>query len=167
MQALAAAQAQMQLQRQMLAQQQALLAAVPAVAPAQAALVAAAAAGGATLATAPAVDSATARKSREVYAGNLSIGSVTSEMLAELFNAALAGMVPDPIREPPVVGVKMDVSGRGPLSAVKYEWCAPEVPAACAALSALAGTPAIREQVLLTGSLGCACLCNSVMMMCG
>jgi hypothetical protein len=111
MQALAAVQAQAQLQRQMLAQQQALLASVPTVAPPAAALVAAAAAGGATLASGPAVDSTTARKSREVYIGNLSIGSVTPEMLTELFNAALVGMVPDPIREPPVINVKMDATG--------------------------------------------------------
>lgn len=112
MQALAAAQAQAQLQRQMLAQQQALLAAVPTVTPPAAALVAAAAAGGATVATGLAVDSTTARKSREVYIGNLSIGSVTPDMLTELFNAALAGMVPDPVNEPPVINVKMDNTGR-------------------------------------------------------
>lgn len=111
MQALAAAQAQAQLQRQMLAQQQALLAAVPTVTPPAAALVAAAAAGGATVATSVAVDSTTARKSREVYIGNLSIGSVSPEMLTELFNAALAGMVPDPVNEPPVINVKMDTTG--------------------------------------------------------
>ena len=109
MQALAAAQAQAQLQRQMLAQQQALLA-VPTFTPG-AAMVAAAAAGGATVATAAAVDSTTARKSREVYIGNLSIGSVSPEMLTELFNAALAGMVPDPVNEPPVINVKMDTTG--------------------------------------------------------
>lgn len=111
MQALAAVQARAQLQRQMLAQQQALLASVPTVAPPAAALVAAAAAGGATLAAGPAVDSTTARKSREVYIGNLSIGSVTPDMLTELFNAALVGMVPDPVREPPVINVKMDATG--------------------------------------------------------
>jgi len=114
MQALAAAQAQAQLQRQMLAQQQALLAAVPTVTPPAAALVAAAAAGGATVATGLAVDSTTARKSREVYIGNLSIGSVTPDMLTELFNAALAGMVPDPVNEPPVINVKMDNTGVNP-----------------------------------------------------
>lgn len=111
MQALAAAEAQAQLQRQMLAQQQALLAAVPVMAPPAAALVAAAAAGGATVATGGAVDSTTARKSREVYIGNLAIGAVTPEMLTELFNAALAGMVPDPVLEPPVINVKMDATG--------------------------------------------------------
>lgn len=108
MQALATAQ----LQQQMLAQQQALLAAVPAVSAPAAALVAAAAAGGATVAMGPAVDSTTARKSREVYIGNLAIGSVTPEMLTELFNAALVGMVPDPILEPPVINVKMDGTGQ-------------------------------------------------------
>lgn len=105
--------AQAQLQQQMLAQQQALLAAsVPAVSAPAAALVAAAAAGGATVAMGPAVDSTTARKSREVYIGNLAIGSVTPEMLTELFNAALVGMVPDPILEPPVINVKMDNTGQ-------------------------------------------------------
>jgi hypothetical protein len=105
----------------MLAQQQALLASVPTVANPAAALVAAAAAGGATLAAGPAVDSTTARKSREVYIGNLSIGSVTPEMLTELFNAALVGMVPDPVREPPVINVKMDATGGSPV------WCAVNV----------------------------------------
>lgn len=104
--------AQAQLQQQMLAQQQALLAAVPTVSAPAAALVAAAAAGGATVAMGPAVDSTTARKSREVYIGNLAIGSVTPEMLTELFNAALVGMVPDPILEPPVINVKMDGTGQ-------------------------------------------------------
>lgn len=114
MQALAAAQAQAQLQRQMLAQQQALIAAVPVVqAPPAAALVAAAAAGGATLATGTAVDTTVARKSREIYIGNLSIGQVSPEMLTEFFNAALAGMVPDPATEPPVINVKMDATGGG------------------------------------------------------
>jgi splicing factor U2AF subunit len=112
MQALAAVQAQAQLQRQMLAQQQALFAAVPAVVNPAAALVAAAAAGGATVATGPAVDSTTARKSREVYIGNLAIGAATPEMLTELFNAALVGMVSDPILEPPVINVKMDNTGQ-------------------------------------------------------
>lgn len=112
MQALAAVQAQAQLQRQMLAQHQALFAAVPTVANPAAALVAAAAAGGATVATGAAIDSTTARKSREVYIGNLAIGSVTPEMLTELFNAALVGMVPDPILAPPVINVKMDNTGQ-------------------------------------------------------
>jgi len=53
-----------------------------------------------------------ARKSREIYIGNLCIGTVTPEMLRELFNAALAGLVPDPINEPPVIEVKMDNTGR-------------------------------------------------------
>jgi splicing factor U2AF subunit len=96
----------------MLAQQQALLAAMPAMTNPAAAMVAAAAAGGATLGTGGgAVDSTTARKSREVYIGNLAIGSVNPEMLTELFNAALAGMVSDPVLEPPVINVKMDNTG--------------------------------------------------------
>jgi splicing factor U2AF subunit len=96
----------------MLAQQQALLAAMPVMSNPAAAMVAAAAAGGATLGTGGgAVDSTTARKSREVYIGNLAIGSVNPEMLTELFNAALAGMVSDPVLEPPVINVKMDNTG--------------------------------------------------------
>eukprot|EP00879_Flechtneria_rotunda_P017065 GHRR01017872.1.p1 GENE.GHRR01017872.1~~GHRR01017872.1.p1 ORF type:complete len:362 (+),score=139.44 GHRR01017872.1:443-1528(+) len=108
MQALAAAQAQAQLQRQMLAQQQALLTSVPTLTN-PAALVAAATAGGA--AAAP-MNETQARKSREIYIGNLAIGTVTMEMLSELFNAALAGMAPDPVTNPPVVNVKMDTTGR-------------------------------------------------------
>lgn len=71
------------------------------------------------MASGAAVDSTTARKSREVYIGNLSIGSVSPDMLTELFNAALVGMVPDPINEPPVINVKMDNTG-------KLSSCAPQ-----------------------------------------
>uniref|UniRef100_A0A383VCI1 RRM domain-containing protein n=1 Tax=Tetradesmus obliquus TaxID=3088 RepID=A0A383VCI1_TETOB len=114
MQALAAAQAQAQLQRQMLAQQQALLGGGVTAVAAPAAMVAAAqsAMGSAAVAAAAGAGSVEARKSREIYIGNLAIGTVTIEMLTELFNAALAGMVPDPVTNPPVLTVKMDNTGR-------------------------------------------------------
>jgi splicing factor U2AF subunit len=112
MQALAAAQAQAQLQRQMLAQQQALLGGGVAAVAAPAAMVAAAQMGSAAVAATGGVANDTqARKSREIYIGNLAIGTVTIEMLTELFNAALAGMVPDPVTNPPVLTVKMDTTG--------------------------------------------------------
>lgn len=113
MQALAAAQAQAQLQRQMLAQQQALLGGGVTAVAAPAAMVAAAqsAMGSAAVAAAAGAGSVEARKSREIYIGNLAIGTVTIEMLTELFNAALAGMVPDPVTNPPVLTVKMDNTG--------------------------------------------------------
>lgn len=47
-----------------------------------------------------------------MYCGNLVIGGVTDLMLRELFNAALAQFVPDPVTSPPVVSVTMDGSGR-------------------------------------------------------
>jgi hypothetical protein len=40
-------------------------------------------------------------------------GTVTPEILRELFNAVLANMVPDPISQPPVMEVKPDPTGRG------------------------------------------------------
>jgi splicing factor U2AF 65 kDa subunit len=52
------------------------------------------------------------KKQREVYVGNLVIGSITDLMLRELFNAALAHFVADPVTRPPVVSVTMDGSGR-------------------------------------------------------
>jgi hypothetical protein len=52
------------------------------------------------------------KKQREVYVGNLVIGSVSDLMLRELFNAALAHFVADPVTRPPVVSVTMDGSGR-------------------------------------------------------
>ena len=52
------------------------------------------------------------KKQREVYVGNLAIGAVNDVMLRELFNAALAQFVPDPVTNPPVVSVTMDGSGR-------------------------------------------------------
>lgn len=134
MQALAAAQAQAQLQRQMLAQQQALLT-VPTLAP-PAAMLAAAQVGGATAATALPANDTQARKSREIYIGNLAIGTVTIEMLTELFNAALAGMVPDPVTNPPVLTVKMDTTGKSML-------CKPRHASAAVLLGAAA--PLVRQ----------------------
>ena len=51
------------------------------------------------------------KKQRSVYIGNLTIGVVTDAMIRELFNAALANFVPDPVSNPPVVNVAMDQSG--------------------------------------------------------
>eukprot|EP00892_Ulva_mutabilis_P012560 jgi/Ulvmu1/9677/UM055_0015.1 len=52
------------------------------------------------------------KKQREVYVGNLVIGQISDLMLRELFNAALAHFVADPVTRPPVVSVTMDGSGR-------------------------------------------------------
>lgn len=52
------------------------------------------------------------RKAREIYIGNLAIGTVSPEILREFFNAALAGMVPDPVTNPPCINVNWDGSGR-------------------------------------------------------
>ncbi|MEW5312395.1 MAG: hypothetical protein WDW38_004034 [Sanguina aurantia] len=90
MQTMAAIQQQQQLQRQLLAQQL---------------LLQNSAASGQTALQAN-------RKQREVYVGNLAIGSVTADMLKELFNAVLAQMVQDPISNPPVMETKLDASGR-------------------------------------------------------
>ena len=57
----------------------------------------------------------TNKKQREVYIGNLTIGVVNDVMLKELFNAALAHLVPDPHINPPVVSTSMDPSGAMPL----------------------------------------------------
>ena len=54
---------------------------------------------------------ASGKKQREVYVGNLTIGVVTDQMLKELFNGALAHLVPDPIANPPVVNAQLDPSG--------------------------------------------------------
>lgn len=54
----------------------------------------------------------TNKKQREVYIGNLTIGVVNDVMLRELFNAALAHLVPDPHINPPVVSTSMDPSGQ-------------------------------------------------------
>ena len=51
------------------------------------------------------------KKQREVYVGNLTIGSVNDVMLRELFNGALAHLMPDAATNPPVVNVAMDPSG--------------------------------------------------------
>ena len=52
------------------------------------------------------------KKQREVYVGNLTIGAVTDVMLRELFNGALAHLMPNPELNPPVINVGMDPSGR-------------------------------------------------------
>lgn len=52
------------------------------------------------------------KKQREVYIGNLVMGAVNDVMLRELFNAALAQFVPDPVTNPPVVSVTMDGTAR-------------------------------------------------------
>lgn len=44
--------------------------------------------------------------------GNLSQGVVTDAVLRELFNGALAHLVPDPINNPPVVSARVDATGR-------------------------------------------------------
>ena len=54
------------------------------------------------------------KKQREVYVGNLTIGSVNDVMLKELFNGALAHLMPDAATNPPVVNVAMDPSGLHP-----------------------------------------------------
>jgi hypothetical protein len=51
------------------------------------------------------------KKQREVYVGNLTIGAVTDVMLRELFNGALAHLMPNPELNPPVINVAMDPSG--------------------------------------------------------
>ena len=43
--------------------------------------------------------------------GNLTIGVVTDNHLKELFNAALAHLVPDPLAAPPVLSAQLDPSG--------------------------------------------------------
>lgn len=68
------------------------------------------------------------RKQREVYVGNLAIGSVTADMLKELFNAVLAQMVQDPISNPPVMETKLDASGES-----ENRWH----PATCFSMSSL------------------------------
>lgn len=55
------------------------------------------------------------KKHRELYIGNLASGTVTGDMLRELFNSVLGNMVPDPIATPPILEVKMDPTGRGEL----------------------------------------------------
>jgi len=52
------------------------------------------------------------KKQREVYVGNLTIGVVTEMMIRELFNGALATLVPDPHTNPPVVNCQLDPTGR-------------------------------------------------------
>ncbi len=57
-------------------------------------------------------DDAVERKRREVYVGNLAIGSITGQHLEEFFNQALAHLVPDPVAAPPVASVNFDAQGR-------------------------------------------------------
>lgn len=90
MQAMAALQQQQQLQRQLLQQQMLLQQS--------------------TTASSQQADRIS-RKQREIYVGNLAVGSVNMDMLRELFNAVLAQMVPDPVTTPPVVDVRVDTSG--------------------------------------------------------
>ncbi|MEW5306363.1 MAG: hypothetical protein WDW36_008832 [Sanguina aurantia] len=90
-QAMAALQQQQQLQRQLLQQQMLLQQS--------------------TTASSQQADRVS-RKQREIYVGNLAVGSVNMDMLRELFNAVLAQMVPDPVTTPPVVDVRVDTSGR-------------------------------------------------------
>jgi len=52
------------------------------------------------------------RKRREIFCGNMAAPHVTPDMVRELFNAMLAGFVPNPLTEPPVAGVRMDPLGR-------------------------------------------------------
>lgn len=123
-QAIAAIQAQQQLQRQMLAQQgaqgqvllqqQAAMPGIPGLSAPGAAVpgLSVASAVNPELAL-DAPPSQANKKQRELYIGNLASGSVTTEMLRELFNAVLANMVPDPISLPPVLEVKPDPTGRG------------------------------------------------------
>lgn len=51
------------------------------------------------------------KKQREIYVGNLTIGVVTDTMLRDLFNGALAHLVPDPVANPPVINAALDPSG--------------------------------------------------------
>lgn len=51
------------------------------------------------------------KKQREVYVGNLTIGVVNDNMLRELFNGALAHLVPNAAANPPVISVGLDGSG--------------------------------------------------------
>jgi splicing factor U2AF 65 kDa subunit len=71
--------------------------------------------GGAGAPGAPGADPTAAaldRKQREVYIGNLAIGSTTSEVLKDFFNQAMAHLVPDPVNGPPVHNINMDAQGR-------------------------------------------------------
>ncbi len=63
---------------------------------------------------------ASGKKQREVYVGNLTIGAVTDVMLRELFNGALAHLMPDPQLNPPVINVGMDPSGTAPCLTQSY-----------------------------------------------
>jgi hypothetical protein len=51
------------------------------------------------------------KKAREIYVGNLVQGTMTPDLVKELFNLALANFVPDPINNPPIMDIKMDATG--------------------------------------------------------
>ncbi len=57
------------------------------------------------------------KKQREIYVGNLTIGVVVDTMLRDLFNGALAHLVPDPVANPPVINAALDPSGVATLCA--------------------------------------------------
>ena len=67
------------------------------------------------------------KKQREVYVGNLTIGVVADVMLRELFNGALAHLVPDPVANPPVVNAQLDPSGMRPSRHKSFECSVPSV----------------------------------------
>ena len=48
----------------------------------------------------------------QCFAGNLTLGVVTDMMLRELFNGALAHLVPNPQTNPPVVNAQLDPTGK-------------------------------------------------------
>ena len=104
-QAIAALQQQQQLQRQLLVQQQVIANQTAA----------------ATGMVQPVVNdfdpaappTASNKKHRELYVGNLASGQVGPDLIRELFNSVLANMVPDPLNAPPVLEVKFDPTGRG------------------------------------------------------
>lgn len=52
------------------------------------------------------------KKQREVYVGNLTQGLVTEGLIKELFNKALAALVPNPIQTPPVINANMSGEGK-------------------------------------------------------
>ena len=52
------------------------------------------------------------RKQRELYVGNLAVGYATDVHVRELFNRALAALLPNPLANPPVLGCKMNGEGK-------------------------------------------------------
>ncbi len=59
------------------------------------------------------------KKQREIYVGNLTIGVVVDTMLRDLFNGALAHLVPDPVANPPVINAALDPSGLPTVPCIK------------------------------------------------